>query len=580
MDFLDDQSNLSPLHASINSFYYCFDFVNLLLDNGASINLTNKNGQTALHLACKDRNFLCTRLLLERGADPTILDVNGQTPLSVAVDESYGGQSNYGDIVGLVLRYSLSYVINLKDDEKLQEYHRNYYFLCESILNNDVLSVFGFLSQKTLMVDFLFVKGESPLHFAVLRNYPDIVKILIDRGADVNSNNYFHRRPLLHLAIKLRHFDLTKLLLNHNANPNTPSSFYYGGATFEATPLYLAAFTDQPEVMRLLLSSGAYVNIASHKDRTPLHVATELGHWDCIDVLLENGADLDSRDSRGETALFKAVARGRLKILELLLKRGADPNAKGSAALPPIHQACWTGSLEIVKMLLKYGAKPEVPGYDGKSLLHYAAKGRLEVLDFLLSNGIGDVNGRDVFGKVPAKETEECEKLLLLLQHGNQTLILPAKCYAADHECPIITHIVKMKLLKYEVDVVLSYNLGKIMNEEYEEELGRLRDILVNYLPRTSLYDIIFMRRNPAARYARNEVCEEIIKSGDLGSVFCYPHYGFALELKFQKAERRRDLMDRAQEVLSDMTGMHIPEICSEKILKYFNEEQLKKLMV
>lgn len=230
-------------------------------------------------------------------------------------------------------------------------------------------------------------------------------------------------------------------------------------------------------------------------------------------------------------------------------------------------------------MLLKFGAEPEVPGHDGKSLLHYAAKGKVEILDYLLSRGIGDVNGRDMFGKVPAKETEECEKLLLLLQHGNRTLILPPKCYGADHDCPIMTHIVKMKLLKYEVDVVLSYNLGNFGNEEYEEELGRLSEILVNYLPRTSLYDIIFMGRNPAARYARNEICQEIIESGDLGSVFCYPHYGNVLELKFQKAKRRRDLMNQAQERLSEMTGLHIPEICGEKILKYFNKEQLKKFV-
>lgn len=98
------------------------------------------------------------------------------------------------------------------------------------------------------------------------------------------------------------------------------------------TPLHLASIDGHTDVVRLLLSGGADVNIA---DRffleTPLHLASRVGRLEVAALLIDAGANLEAKDSDSKsTPLLLAADQGNTSVVKLLIDRGADVSAKDS----------------------------------------------------------------------------------------------------------------------------------------------------------------------------------------------------------------------------------------------------------
>lgn len=84
---IQDEKGFTPLHNSVR--YGQYDVVKLLLDRGAQINLTDQYYRsTPLHFAVKNRNYDIAKLLLERGAKTNIINRKGKTALEVAEGNS------------------------------------------------------------------------------------------------------------------------------------------------------------------------------------------------------------------------------------------------------------------------------------------------------------------------------------------------------------------------------------------------------------------------------------------------------------------------------------------------------------
>jgi ankyrin repeat protein len=94
------------------------------------------------------------------------------------------------------------------------------------------------------------------------------------------------------------------------------------------TPLHLAARSDRPGILKLLISAGAQVNAVDRYGITPLALAAMNGAAPAIAALLEAGADAKSHVGDGETVLMAAARTGRVDAARLLLDRGADPNER------------------------------------------------------------------------------------------------------------------------------------------------------------------------------------------------------------------------------------------------------------
>ncbi|MGW1156689.1 ankyrin repeat domain-containing protein [Streptomyces sp. NPDC002519] len=123
------------------------------------------------------------------------------------------------------------------------------------------------------------------------------------------------------------------------------------------TPLYLAAVSDAPGIVRLLLAAGAAPDRLSSGADAPLCGAACGGHTEVVRALLAAGAVPDLREDYGFRALTWAVQSGHVAVVRALLAAGADPDLPGPGGEPPLVAAARRGSPGCVRELLAHGAR-------------------------------------------------------------------------------------------------------------------------------------------------------------------------------------------------------------------------------
>lgn len=178
-------------------------------------------------------------------------------------------------------------------------------------------------------------------------SYFEIVKLLIEKGANAYSINTGLLSASGRQAPSSRQLDIVRLLLKSGADANFVSE--YG-----TMPLYYAAGQNNIEVVRELLAAGADVNAASTY-KTVLENCIEEGTKDGLLLLIEHGANI--RPSNAEPPLIAAGRSGSLEKTRILLEHGANINASARITnSTPLMEAALYGHLDLVKMLIEKGA--------------------------------------------------------------------------------------------------------------------------------------------------------------------------------------------------------------------------------
>ena len=158
----------------------------------------------------------------------------------------------------------------------------------------------------------------TPLHYAASsRNpKPEITRLLLEHGADVNPRNFHGITPLCILSHCSGNLEVAEMLLRYGANPNIRSSHCQGA-------LYVALQKGHPGLASLLLKHGADPIARDDYGQTLLHVASQRDQK-TAQGLLESGVDANSRDNRDTTPLQLASRYGQKHIVQLLLQHGAE----------------------------------------------------------------------------------------------------------------------------------------------------------------------------------------------------------------------------------------------------------------
>jgi ankyrin repeat protein len=216
------------------------------------------------------------------------------------------------------------------------------------------------------------------------------VRSLLGRGAAVNARESRHGQTALMLAASQEHPEVVKVLLEHGAEHGARSQ---GGFT----PLLFAARQGNLEIARLLLEAGGNPNDATPQEGNALVLAAASGHEEVALLLLEKGADPNAMDENGATALHYAVGKGMTllsgieydalvsymfrpnmeKLVRALLARKANPNVQLAkaperllrlyrprlrlAGATPFLLAAATGDASIMRLLAEGGADPRLP---------------------------------------------------------------------------------------------------------------------------------------------------------------------------------------------------------------------------
>ncbi len=201
----------------------------------------------------------------------------------------------------------------------------------------------------------------------------------------------------LHTATRSGRVDDVQRLLDEGADPN---EFNDNGFA----PLHLAAWKNQEEAAKLLVESGAVIDLRETANLgTPLLIAAQHDRLEMVRFLLKQGADREASDLNGHHALALAAGNGSTETLVHLLDVGMDVDMETDDGRTPLFVASCVGEMESARVLLEHGANLEAKTWNGYSSLSGAAfYGQSEMVSFLLDHG-------------ESKQEEDLDHPLLLL---------------------------------------------------------------------------------------------------------------------------------------------------------------------
>jgi len=312
------------------------------------------SGYTALNLAVLfGTDETVKRLLQVPGIDVNAGSNYSSNPLSNAV-----GKGNL-ELVDLLVRAGadLNYKGG-KDDSKFT-------MLINGIFSESV-PVVKYLIQKGVNINELDERDYSAVGVAASQSLNDIVKVLVDAGADINQKQGEFKQTLIMLALHDDNTELVKYLIKKGVDVKAQ-------ATDGETALYLAAAYGNIEAADALLRAGADIDKESSIGFSPLFRAIQKKNTDMALYLISKGADVNSRDTRDFTPAYAAAEAGDLVSLKKLAEAGADLNVQGGGReWSPIMKAAFDGNIDIVRYLKSQGVDLDLTDSEGNTALDLA----------------------------------------------------------------------------------------------------------------------------------------------------------------------------------------------------------------
>jgi ankyrin repeat protein len=366
--------------------------VYMLLDNKAEADAANGDGVTPLMIASASGNPDAVYVLIQRGANPNAAEKTyGQTPLMFAA------ANNEADVIAVLAGKGADVAAATKvRTSSTSEPMGGLTALHYAVRQGNVGAVDALLDRGA---DINQVSGDdtTPLMLATITGQFDLAMHLLERGADATIATAAGGTPLYRVIDlqwaprspypqppaarqqKTSYLDLMKTLLDRGADPNArlrKALWYtrYGFGTegidpAGATPFWRAAEAGDVDAMRLLVSRGADPAIKTVEGVSPLMVLAGAGY---------RGNDETTIPAGRMPALRYFVEELHADVNETDPKAGDNKKTEhvNTRGYTPIHNAAARGDNEMILYLVSKGARVDLVGKNGVTSVDMASSPR------------------------------------------------------------------------------------------------------------------------------------------------------------------------------------------------------------
>lgn len=288
---------------------------------------------------------------------------------------------------------------------------------------------------------FSMLKSHNITGFTNLLNEIDHTDILFDINVRDEQQNF-----LLTYAINLNQLEIVKLLVSKGARIDITDKY-------DRSVIIIAINYSYLEIIQFLLEKNKEnigVSIIDLKDRNskiPLHYSIDTQNYESVKILLEYGSNPNVQDKDGFNALHLAVKSRSLKLCELVLKYMSNLNSRCSTGETALHIACNLQLVDIVRMLIEHGVALNISDYANEiTPLHYSVLLNNKELIALILKHNADPNVQDIYGNTPLHYCigeGNFEIVVMLLRSNSTRNIINLNIWNIDGEIPL--HIVMKK---------------------------------------------------------------------------------------------------------------------------------------
>ena len=395
----------------------------LLQDDTINLNVTNNNGMTPLHIACKSKRPDIVQVLSHNAnCDINFVDNYGDTSLLTAC------RCSQFDCVKVLL-----FDAKCKPDVVNKDGDTALHIACKE----NSVDIIAAILLLQIDVNAKNSEGDTPLHISCRKQALDTVKLLVDEhGCNVNIKNHNLEAPL-HIACEIKSHDMVKILLKNNmsgtsgepCDPNTKNKF-------GNTALHIACEKCSFLITNSILSHpGCDPNISNNDGKLPLHIACAAGQYSTVhSLLLDSHCDVNAKTSDGDTALEIAIKGNQIPTVNLLLSCQKFNLSDTDSNVNSFMQI--TSNINIIKALVKHGIrlnandvfqlltksqrtrkvikvlklcmtnsnlqwKPDDRTTNGDTALHVASRLSVDFVDFLIMEARCDPSATNEDGDTP-----------------------------------------------------------------------------------------------------------------------------------------------------------------------------------
>jgi ankyrin repeat protein len=346
------------------------DLVELLVEYGANLEDANVNGDTALLLAVIANKSAAVFFLLESGANPAHLNHSHDDALLAAV------RANATAVIPPLLKHGVK--LETVDAEG-----------CTALFNAARHGHAGILAQLInhgASVECRSLGGHTPLSIALLNRRCEAANMLI-RYSSINPYRLIRGETYLMHAVEAGDAGCVALLLNtwiliNHPNPKGVTALMMATRhnRIDIVALLARRVREDLTVTSLIMSPVNFIfnknlkpDAQCKQGTTALAIAAELGHDEILRMLIGTGATVDLPDSHSATPLHHAIKNDRVSTVELLLQHGANidlNNAAGETALSLAFNQKMRNSC-ILDMLLEQSFKQDIEKVKSKVVVSF-----------------------------------------------------------------------------------------------------------------------------------------------------------------------------------------------------------------